>query len=163
MKKNRLFITLVTTCLCLLAAQGDRTEINVDFRVGSGTLDPAFGDNAARLSQIITLLKDVGNCDTLELTGVTFCGSASPEGPFKLNRKLAEARLSALESYVRQRAELPDSIVGRCDAAIGWERLAALVEQSDMAHKEEALHILRDVPEFTYNSRVRSQTAARNT
>lgn len=138
-------------CFGSLSAQEKRTEINVDFRVGSRVLEPVLGTNAARLSKIITLLKDVEKCDTLELTGITFCGSASPEGAFEVNRKLAEARLSTLENYVRERVSLPESLISRCDASIAWERLAVLVEQSDMEHKEEALHILRNVPEFTYN------------
>lgn len=79
------------------------------------------------------------------------CGSASPEGAFEVNRKLAEARLATLESYVRERVSIPEDLINRCDASIAWKRLATLVEQSDMEHKEEALHILRNVPEFTYN------------
>lgn len=140
-------------CFGPLSAQEKRTEINVDFRVGSRVLEPTLGNNAARLSKIITLLKDVEKCDTLELTGITFCGSASPEGTFEVNRKLAEARLSTLESYVRERVSIAEGLINRCDVSIAWERLAMLVEQSGMEHKEEALHILRDVPEFTYNEK----------
>lgn len=153
MNKYCLCLISLLSCFGSLSAQEKRTEINVDFRVGSRTLEPALGDNAARLSKIITLLKDVEKCDTLELTGVTFCGSASPEGTFAVNRKLAKARLSTLESYVRERVSIPEGLVCRCDASIGWEQLAVLVEQSGMAHKEEALRILRDVPEFTYNKK----------
>lgn len=142
---------LLLPCFGSLSAQEKRTEINVDFRVGSRVLEPSLGSNATRLSEIITLLKDVEKCDTLELTGVTFCGSASPEGAFEVNRKLAEARLATLESYVRERVSIPEDLINRCDASIAWKRLATLVEQSDMEHKEEALHILRNVPEFTYN------------
>lgn len=151
MKKYCLCLMFLLPCFGLLSAQEKRTEINVDFRVGSCVLEPTLGDNAAQLSKIIELLKNVEKSNTLELSEITFCGSASPEGSFKINRKLAEARLSTLENYVREYVSLPESLVNRCDAFIAWERLAVLVEQSDMKHKEEALHILRNIPEFTYN------------
>ena len=149
MKKYCLCLMFLLPCFGLLSAQEKRTEINVDFRVGSCVLEPTLGDNAAQLSKIIELLKNVEKSNTLELSEITFCGSASPEGSFKINRKLAEARLSTLENYVREHVSLPESLVSRCDAFIAWERLAVLVEQSDMKHKEEALHILRNIPEFT--------------
>ena len=37
--------------------------------------------------------------------------------------------------------------------AFAWETLTRLVEQSDMPHKEEAVDVLRNVPETTYDSR----------
>lgn len=153
MKKYCLYLLLLLPCFGSLSAQEKRTEINVDFRVGSWKLQPMFGDNAVRLSKIISFLKDVENNDSLELVGISFCGSASPEGSLKINRKLAAARLSTLENYVRERVSLPESLISRCDASIAWERLALLVDQSDMEHKEEAVDILRNVPEFTYNDK----------
>ena len=72
------------------------------------------------------------NDGELDLVEVSFCGSASPEGSAGINRRLAEERRAAVESYVRGRISLPDSIITRCDGSIAWERLASLVEQSDM-------------------------------
>lgn len=84
---------------------------------------------------------------------VSFCGSASPEGGFAINRELAEKRRNSLERYVRERVSLPDGIISRPEGFIAWERLAELVEVSDMPHKEEAVDVLRNVPEFTYNNK----------
>lgn len=97
-----------------------------------------------------------GKCEkdsTLELVEVSFCGSASPEGGLALNRKLAEKRRNSLERYVRERISLPNGVISRPEGFIAWERLAELVEVSDMPHKEEALDVLRNVPEFTYNNK----------
>ena len=52
-----------------------------------------------------------------------------------------------------RRISLPDSIITRCDATIAWERLASLVEQSDMPHKGEAVDVLRNDPEYTYDDK----------
>ena len=136
-----------------LFGQEFRKEVCVGFRVGNSTLDTAYVDNTGRLAEIVSFLKDIQNDRTLELVEVEFCGSASPEGSILINRRLAKERLASLENYVRRYVALPDSIVTRREEVIAWEALARLVEKSDMPHKEEAVDVLRNVPETTYDSR----------
>lgn len=136
-----------------LYGQEFRKEISVDFRVGKGTLDTAYADNAARLSELVSFIDTIRKDTTLELIGVEFCGSASPEGSILINRRLAKERRLSIESYVRKHISLPDSIVTRCDGVIAWEKLAMLAEQSDMPYREEAVDVLRNVPEAVYDAR----------
>lgn len=136
-----------------LFGQESRKEITVGFRVSHSVLDASFGDNAQRLAEITSFLNEVKGDSTLDLVEVAFCGSASPEGSIALNRRLAAKRRAALEDYVRRRVELPDSLVRRIDNVIAWERLTRLVEQSDMAGREEVLDVLRNEPEFTFDRR----------
>ena len=133
--------------------QESRKEVCIGFPVGNSTLDTAYGDNAMRLSEVVSFLESVKKDSTLELVEVSFCGSASPEGGFAINRELAEKRRNSLERYVRERVSLPDGIISRPEGFIAWERLAELVEVSDMPHKEEAVDVLRNVPEFTYDNK----------
>ena len=135
---------------CIQAfGQESRKEVCIGFPVGNSTLDTAYGNNAARLSEVVSFLESVKKDSTLELVEVSFCGSASPEGGFAINRELAEKRRNSLERYVRERVSLPDGIISRPEGFI----LAELVEVSDMPHKEEAVDVLRNVPEFTYNNK----------
>lgn len=140
---------------CLqLFGQEIRKEVSVGFRVGYAVIDTSYAENGARLADLVSYLDRVKTDEQLELVEVSFCGSASPEGSFAANRSLAERRRMALERYVRNRIVLPDSIVTYPDEGfIAWSRLAELVEQSDMPYKEEAVDVLRNVPEFTYNDR----------
>ena len=149
------FIVLVSVLFgsIQLFGQESRKEICVDFRVGKGVLDTTYVNNAECLAEIVSFLENLKNDETLDLVEVSFCGSASPEGSVKINRKLAIERRTAVESYVRRYISLPDSITTRCDVSIAWERLASLVEQSDMPHKGEAVDALRNVPEYTYDDK----------
>lgn len=152
--RNTVISIFIILLGCLPSSgQESRKEIRVGFPAGGSTLDETYGDNALRLSEVVSFLKNVQDDDTLELTRVSFCGSASPEGSFAVNRRLAEERLASLERYVRKRVFLPDSIVSAREGFIAWEYLAGLVGKSDMPHKEEALDVLRNVPEFTYNNK----------
>ena len=153
--RTKSFIVLVFTLFgsVHLFGQESRKEICIDFRVGKSTLDTAYVNNAERLAEIVSFLETVKNDEALDLVEVSFCGSASPEGSAGINRRLAEERRAAVENYVLRRISLPDSIITRCDATIAWERLASLVEQSDMPHKGEAVVVLRNDPEYTYDDK----------
>ena len=118
---------------------------------GEPLLDPKFGNNEASLNDVIQFLNEVRNDTTIELTQVTFCGSASPEGGNKLNRNLAKRRCANMEQYVRQRIQLPDEVVKRQEWSDAWQKLAIYVENSDMPNKKEVLHELLETPEYTYN------------
>ena len=149
---------LIVSALMLIGCiqpfgQENRKEVCIGFPVGNSTLDTAYGNNAASLSDVVSFLESVKKDNTLELVEVSFCGFASPEGGLALNRKLEEKRRNSLERYVRERVSLPNGVISRPEGFIAWERLAELVEVSDMPHKEEALDVLRNVPEFTYNNK----------
>lgn len=148
------FIALIFLALAMQTAaaqENDKKEVCIGFRVGSSLLDPKFGNNEANLNDVIQFLNEVRNDTTIELTQVTFCGSASPEGGSKLNRKLAKRRCANMEQYVRQRIMLPEDIIKRQEWSDAWQKLAIYVENSDMPNKKEVLHELLETPEYTYN------------
>lgn len=109
------FIALFFLALTMQTASAqdyNKKEVCIRFRVALSVLDTKFADNEANLNNVIEFLNEVTNDTTLELTKVTFCGSASPEGGNAFNRKLAKRRCANMEQYVRQRISLQDSIVG---------------------------------------------------
>ncbi|WP_297033732.1 DUF3575 domain-containing protein [Prevotella sp.] len=145
------FIFLALAVQTAAAQENDKKEVCIGFRVGSSLLDPKFGNNEASLNDVIQFLNEVRNDTTIELTQVTFCGSASPEGGNKLNRNLAKRRCANMEQYVRQRIMLPEDIIKRQEWSDAWQKLAIYVENSDMPNKKEVLHELLETPEYTYN------------
>ena len=104
-----LFLALLCGCGTVAAQEEARTEVRIGFRAGSATLETSFGQNAARLSEIIQTLETARRDTTVEIVGLTFTGSASPDGSSTLNRRLAAERMGALEQYARKRVSLPDS------------------------------------------------------
>jgi len=147
-----LFIFLVLGCFHISGQENH--EVYIKFKVGKSTLNETLGNNADRLSELITFLEKAKSDSVLQFVEISFCGSASPEGPLALNCRLSANRRKALENYIRSKISFPfgDSIVTRCDDAVtDWELLARLVEDSDMPHKDEAIDVIRLVPEFTYD------------
>lgn len=120
------------------------TEISVDFRVNSTQIDSGYRDNAERISELISFLRQVQTDKTVNIVNVSFCGAASPEGSYQLNRMLARKRMESLEKLVRSKVEIPDSVITYNDSYIPWEYLSSLVNASDISHKDEILKIINE-------------------
>lgn len=133
------------TCPDGIHAQTEQTEICIDFRVNSKTIDSTYMDNAARLDEIMHLLDELRRDSSLSISRITFSGVASPEGNSQINQRLATGRMEALEDYVRSHISLPDSlVVFHDDHYIPWQYLESQVLSStDIPHKQEVLDILR--------------------
>ena len=145
-------------------AQEERTEICIDFRLNSHSIDSTYMDNSTRLDEIMSVFKHISSDTTFTVTQVTFSGVASPEGHSQINQRLAKERMQALEDYVRSHIALPDSlVVYHDDHYIPWQYLTTEVEASDIPHKEEVLSILRSpkvyVP-YHHNTTIDSRVPA---
>lgn len=125
-------------------SQETRTEICVDFRVNSTSIDSSYSDNAARMQEMVDFLRNVRQDSTVNFVGVSFCGAASPEGSYQLNRKLAQGRIASLESIIRSEVNIPDSLVTRNDSYIPWAYLKSQIEDSDLYLKEDVIAILEE-------------------
>ena len=144
--KQFLFRLIILVGLCSVSlqvsAQGSRSEFCVRFPVGGSALSQEFSDNRSTLNRMEIFLDSIRQDETLELTEITFCGAASPEGSYQVNRKLATARMKALESWVKRQITVPDSIISYDDSYIPWEWLDEQIRTSDIPHKKEVLNII---------------------
>ena len=148
MRINKFHISLIILLLSIGSAfsQETCTEIRVAFRVNSATIDRAYNNNAARLAEITSFFQQIEQDSTLNIVKVSFCGSASPEGSYQLNRRLARARLQALERVVRSEVAIPDSLITRDDTYISWELLREQILASNIEQKQPILDIIDQEP-----------------
>ena len=147
-KKYCITLILLLFGVGVAHSQERHTEICIDFRVNSTVIDSAYSDNAARMQEMLEFLRTIRQDSTINIIEVSFCGAASPEGSYQLNRKLAQGRLSALEKFIRSEVDIPDSLITYNDSYIPWDYLAERVSESEMAHKHEILSILGEKPEI---------------
>lgn len=131
---------------CFAYSQDTHTEIYIDFRVNSTSIDSTYSDNTANLRQIQDFIQNIKQDSTLSLVNVSFCGAASPEGSYQLNRRLARGRLETLENVVRSQIEIPDNIITYDDSYISWDFLREQVEANHVTHKQEVLDIIDQEP-----------------
>lgn len=127
---------------CFAHSQERQTEICIDFRLNSTSIDSTYLDNAARMHDMVEFLQTLQQDTTLTILKVSFSGVASPEGSYEINHHLSRGRLSSLEDIIRRSVDIPDSLVFRDDAYIRWDYLKSLVEHSDFSWKDEVMAIL---------------------
>lgn len=143
-KKYCITLILLLFGVGVAHSQERHTEICIDFRVNSTVIDSAYSDNAARMQEMVEFLRTIRQDSTINIIEVSFCGAASPEGSYQLNRKLAQGRLSALEKFIRSEVDIPDSLITYNDSYIPWDYLKSQIEDSGLIRKDEVIAILEE-------------------
>lgn len=126
----------------LSAQEVHRTEISVDFRTNRSVLDTAYMNNAQRIQEIVDFMQYLQTQQSYIIRGVNFSGYASPEGSYRVNTRLAQRRMQALESLIRSKVDIPDTMILREEGYIHWDYLKAQIATSDLPNKAELLRIL---------------------
>lgn len=157
LKKERIFrYTLLFVALVMpfiAEAQEDslnyrrersRHSIYVDFRVNSTTIDKNYRNNSTVLKRVDSLFTELKGDTTITIESVEFSGSASPEGNASTNSRLSQARMNAVEKFVRSNISFPDDIVTHNDRYIDWGHLIELIEADPtLPMRDEVLAIIR--------------------
>ena len=119
-------------------------SIHVDFRVNSTVIDKEYRDNSSVLQRVDSLFTMLKEDTTITIESVEFSGSASPEGPLRVNRRLSRARMDAVENFVRSNISIPEEIVTRNDRYVDWAHLEKFVlEDETLPMRDEVLTIIR--------------------
>ena len=75
------------------------TECRIDFEVGKSDVKPELGENAAGIRSIETTLASLLENDSFDLDSVVISATASPEGTYAANGKLAQRRSESVSKY----------------------------------------------------------------
>ncbi len=79
----------------------------------------------------------------IDIMQVWVCGSASPDGLWADNVKLSEARTRNAVDYIRSVMNIPDYMIHAESLNEDWDKLAELIQESDLPYKYEVLYIIR--------------------
>ena len=119
-----------------------RDAMQIRFRVSTSHIDPKYMNNKDSLARIVEWINQVQRDSMVDIVSVEFGGAVSPEGSVRFNHYLSNARLSALEKYIRSKIEIPNNIIVRNDHYIAWDQLKEMVYKSDLTNKYEIIEIL---------------------
>ena len=146
----RLIPSLLLATLLVASAkaetEGDTLRSQIYFPVGVSMIDHSYQGNGARLE---IMIRDIyARMRQSKLRKVRLSAGASVEGNTALNKRLSDERLQSLSDVFHERLSVPDSIYEYHSLGENWQGLLALVERSDMPHRDETLNILRNTPEW---------------
>lgn len=98
------------------------TECCIDFEVGKADVRPELGENAAVIRRIEATLASLLENEIFDLDSIVVSATASPEGSYEFNGKLAQRRSESVsryfESYMRHFA---DSLVEAAGVSMDLE------------------------------------------
>lgn len=116
----------------------DNTKALLDFASGSARIDTSLGDNASEIRRLRRCIDDMKSMEEFALDSLVITASCSPEGSFKFNKRLSEARSSAVLEYFGDYVPVQwrDSLrTSACPE--NWKQLSVLVE-NDMVISNKA-------------------------
>jgi len=114
----------------------------IDFKRSGTEIVPSYFDNAAQLG-IIREMAD--SFQHMRVIGVNVTGSASPEGRYENNVRLATARAARLKEYMVRQYPGIFTTAQKWDVSClneDWSYVGELLQQSDVEHGEEALEMI---------------------
>lgn len=135
------------TCLVrtyLVRQHADRNSgYAVRYRVGAAQLSSPSAGNVRQLDDLQAFLDKIAQDSSLQVTGVTITGHASPDGPYVPNERLARKRAADLREYVGSRYLLPADCPVAVSAVVDeWRTAIPAVEASAIPSKLAVLRIL---------------------
>ena len=75
------------------------TESLIDFELGKSDIKPEYGRNLEEIAMIERTLAPLVENATYDLDSITVRATASPEGPYAVNRRLAQRRSESVSSW----------------------------------------------------------------
>ena len=100
----------------------------VDFKVNQTVILPDYRNNKFELAKIISTIDSVKNDKDITVTSISIKGTASPEGPYANNEKLAKGRTEALSAYVQNLYRFPIGFIKTSYEPVDWQGLAEFLE-----------------------------------
>lgn len=136
-------------------------DVNLSFPLGKTNLDMSLGNNAAEMETMLGELRTIENDPDMTLKSFSIYGTASPEGRYELNKKLADGRMQSAMDIVL--GSIPESmrrnadISSRADVAT-WEDVENLLRADGLEHEADAVHDIirrypRDITQQSYRMR----------
>lgn len=111
----------------------------IDFRVNKTTLEENYRNNEAELAKITSSIDKVKSAKEAEILSVVICGSASPEGKYSVNERLAAGRTQAIYDYVVDKYDFPTGVITSESIPENWAGLRKFVEETPLIKNKAAV------------------------
>ncbi len=118
----------------------DKDALYVHFPLAKSELHTEFRENKPVLERIVDITRQIMADTTSRVKIIQIVGLASIEGPIAGNEKLAANRAFALQHYVQNQLQIPDSLFDTVGGGEAWAEFRDQLEEcvtTDSLHAEE--------------------------
>lgn len=124
----------------------EKEQVQIDFRVGSSTIDLNYMSNLEQTVIIHKSINAVLRNPNAEIKRITLTGYASPDGGEVINEELANKRVLALKKDLQSTLDIDSSIVIVEWVGEDWQGLKKLVSYSQMPQAALVIDIIDNFP-----------------
>ena len=96
----------------------------IDFPVNRTEIYPDYRRNPQELAKIRATIDSVKNDKDISITSLHISGTASPEGSYQNNVRLASGRTESLKNYVQGLYKFPKGLITTSFEPVDWQGLA---------------------------------------
>lgn len=117
-------------------------DMNLSFEVGKAQLDMTLGDNASEIEALLGEFRAIENDPDMTLKSFTISGTASPEGNYERNLRLANGRLQSAMDVIL--GSVPENLRRNArmssDASVaGWGEVELLLRKEGHGAEADAV------------------------
>lgn len=156
-----MIVALIPVCVKAQTEIPDTTVIStkvqshIDFRVNLTDIDRTYHCNGSQLEKVLVAIDSMVLKPRMKVSRITVVGTASPEGPYENNVRLATDRAEAFIRILKGRYSFPDSIYAVSTIPEDWEGMRIMVAENDtipyagtvLAFLDESGHLSPDIRE----------------
>ena len=110
--------------------------------MNSTVLNEKFHNNTEELGKILASIDQVKAADEAEILSVVISGTASPEGKYSINERLATGRTQAVYNYVVGKYDFPAGLIKSEPIPENWAGLRKYVAESNFNNKGDMLGVI---------------------
>lgn len=137
-------------------------NVRLTFPVGRSNLNMELGDNRAEMDRLLEQLHEIENNPDMTLKSFSISGTASPEGNYESNRRLAKDRMNSALNIIMQGlspATRRNVEVSTDADVVTWSEVAALMRADGHAEEAEDIEEIIDRYPTNFNRQSRQITA----
>ena len=105
-----------------------QARARIDFKVNLTDFDRTYHGNDSALGQVLARIDSMVLDRRMRVERITVVGTASPEGPYQNNVRLATGRARAFISILKERYSFPDSIYAISTIPEDWEGMRMMLD-----------------------------------
>ncbi len=157
-----LIVLLSATTHTAYAATTDTLSISaqararIDFKVNLTNFDKNYHSNDSALEQVLDHIDSIVLDPRKPVERITVVGTASPEGPYQNNVRLATGRANAFISILQTRYSFPDSIYAISTIPEDWDGMhMMLAADSTIPYGSVVLSFLDETADIDVDTRER--------
>lgn len=132
-----------------------KVQSHIDFRVNLTDIDRTYHCNGSQFEKVLAAIDSMVLEPRMKVSRITIVGTASPEGPYENNVRLATDRAEALIRILKGRYSFPDSIYAVSAIPEDWEGMRIMVAENDtipyagtvLAFLDKSGHLSPDIRE----------------